>query len=221
MTTVDVEPARRPVQSPKRREGRGWPWKPLAGAGGVAVLLAASFLLPPLFQDDQAAAPAGSSAVPAGEGPELGSAIPFAEQNVITGAPISSDTLSGQKTLLYFSEGVMCQACFVQIRDLEALSTSLEDRGIALVSITPDPPNVLRQAITHYGLTTPMIADENRDMSTAFNTLGKGMHPDTPGHAFALLDEEGAIIWYRDYWLHPYRTMYVEPSQLLADIPRD
>jgi hypothetical protein len=27
------------------------------------------------------------------------------------------------------------------------------------------------------------------------------------------------VLWYRDYWLAPYRTMYVQTQKLLADIP--
>ena len=76
----------------------------------------------------------------------------------------------------------------------------LERRGIELVSITPDSQADLEQAIGQYGITTPMISDDDRDMSEAFNTLGKGMHADTPGHAFVLV-EDGKVLWQRDYWL--------------------
>ena len=48
--------------------------------------------------------------------------------------------------------------------------------------------------------------------------LGQGMHGDAPGHAFVLVDR-GRVLWYRDYWLAPTRSMYVDPRQLLADIP--
>jgi hypothetical protein len=57
-------------------------------------------------------------------------------------------------------------------------------------------------------------------MSAAFDTLGQGMHADTPGHAFVLVDETGRVAWQRDYWLEPYRTMYIEPERLLADLAR-
>jgi peroxiredoxin len=97
------------------------------------------------------------------------------------------------------------------------MGAELDERGIALVSITPDAPGDLRQAIRQYGIRTPMIADEDRDMSAAFDTLGRGMHEDTPGHAFALI-EGGRIRWYRDYWLPPDSTMYVEPARVLADL---
>ena len=37
--------------------------------------------------------------------------------------------------------------------------------------------------------------------------------------AFALIDH-GKGLWYRDYWLPPDRTMYVDPEKVLADIPQ-
>jgi hypothetical protein len=55
-------------------------------------------------------------------------------------------------------------------------------------------------------------------MSEAFNTLGLGMHSDTPGHAFALI-EGGKVRWYHDYWLPPKRSMHVDPAQVFDDMP--
>ncbi len=153
-----------------------------------------------------------------GEGLPVGSPVPaFSARDVATGQPITSKTLFAKKTLLFFSEGVMCQACFQQIKDIE-LGRDLDKRGISLISITPDSSSDLRQAIGQIGITTPMISDASRSMSDAFNTLGKGMHGDTPGHAFALI-YRGKVLWYHDYWLPPDQTMYVKPAKLLADIP--
>ena len=112
----------------------------------------------------------------------------------------------------------MCQACFEQIKGLEQMGAQLAKRNIQLVSITPDAPRDLKQAISQYGITTPMISDEDGDMSHAFNTLGLGMHGDTPGHAFALIDR-GKVRWYHDYWLAPDRTMYVDPAKVIAALP--
>lgn len=210
----------RPVKAPKRREEpKRFPWKATVVAATVLALVAASFVVPGLF-DDRPAATGGAHRMGAGagDGPDIGSRISFSERDVIDGREISSQSMRGQPTLLFFSEGVMCQACFVQIRDLEEVGAELEKRGISLVSITPDSPEVLRQAIEQYEISTPMVSDEDRDMSAAFDTLGLGMHADTPGHAFVLLDESGTVVWQRDYWLEPYRTMYVEPTRLLADL---
>jgi peroxiredoxin len=133
-----------------------------------------------------------------GKGLKVGAAVPvFSEQNVETGQTISSKSLYRHKTLLFFSEGVMCQACFEQIKGLEQMRSELAKRRIQLVSITPDAPRELRQAIGQYGIRSPMISDSDSDMSQAFNTLGLGMHGDTPGHAFALIDR-GKVRWYHD-----------------------
>ena len=158
--------------------------------------------------------------VGAGEGVTPGSAVPsFSQKNLLTGKTISDRTIYGHKTLLFFSEGVMCQACFQQIQGLEQVGDQLVKRGIQLVSITPDSTSELKQAAEQYNIFTPLISDSSRTMSSAFNTLGKGMHGDTPGHAFILV-YHGKVLWYRDYWLAPYKTMYVQPSKLLADLSK-
>jgi peroxiredoxin len=109
----------------------------------------------------------------------------------------------------------MCQACFEQIQSLEQSAAELKSRGLTLVNITTDPPDVLRQAVTQYGITTPMISDQGGDMSTAYGAIGQGMHPNTDGHTFVLIDRAGRIRWRRDY-----TTMFVPPDELLAAIPR-
>lgn len=188
----------------------------------MIAIVAASFVLPGTFSKkatSPGAAHAMSIGADQGAGLPVGSSVPaFSERNVETDQPITSKSVYGKKTLLFFSEGVMCQACFEQIKGLETFGVELDKRGIQLISITPDTAGDLRQAVAQYGVTTPMIADDDRTMSEAFNTLGQGMHGDTPGHAFALIDN-GKLLWYRDYWLPPTRSMYVEPAKLLADIP--
>ena len=202
--------------------GRGFwlTWKGAVVVLAVVAVVGASFVTPKLLDPETPiAAPAHALGVDEGAGLSVGAAVPsFAERDVVTGRPITSESIQGQKTLLFFSEGVMCQACFEQIKGLERMGDVLERRGIQLVSITPDPAVDLGQAIGQYEIATPMIADDDRDMSKAFNTLGQAMHGDTPGHAFVLV-ERGKVVWQRDYWLAPDRTMYVEPQQLLDDIP--
>ena len=219
----DHRPGARPssVKGPKRREEpKPFPWKATLIGAAVLALVGASFVVPNLFENGPAATGAhGGHPMGAGDGPAIGSRISFDERNVVTGSDVSSQSLRGRKTLLFFSEGVMCQACFEQIRDIEKVSAELKKKRIDLVSITPDSEKVLRDAIGQYGISTPMISDEDRNMSSAFDTLGKGMHSDTPGHAFVLVDKTGKVVWQRDYWLPPYRKMYVAPARLLADLP--
>lgn len=181
-------------------------------------IVAASFVLPGAFGKSGSAS-SHPTGVEHGAGLPAGTAVPsFSGRDLVTGDKLSSASLAGGKTLLFFSEGVMCQACFEQIKGIEGVGDQLRARGISLVSITPDTPDDLRAVVAHFDIRTPVIADTNRSISKAFNTLGKGMHDNTPGHAFVLIDH-GTVLWYRDYWLAPYRTMYVKPAELLAAIP--
>jgi peroxiredoxin len=191
-------------------------------AFGVLVVVVLSFVIPKVTGSSSTseAAHADSMGIGVGAGVTAGSAVPsFSGKDVITGRTISSKSVYGEKTLLFFSEGVMCQACLQQISGIQQMSAALDLRGIHLVSVTTDSTGELQQAARDYGITTPLISDSSRSISSAFNTLGLGMHSTTPGHAFALI-YRGKVLWYRDYYLPPYRVMYVQRSKLLAAIPK-
>lgn len=196
-------PPAQPPSSPRTRL-RQWK-KPLGGLVGVLALIAVIviFALP----DSREGPPQG--AVTSGVAPA------FRERDVMSGRTISSASLRGKNVLLFFSEGVMCQACFEQIQSLEARTDQLRTRRLTLVNITTDPASVLRQAVNQYGIRTPMISDEDGDMSTVYDAIGRGMHANTDGHTFVLLDRSGRIRWRRDY-----TTMFVLPDTLLGEIPR-
>ena len=159
--------------------------------------------------------PRGSSGGGTPEGaPTSGPAPAFSERDVVSGQSLSNESLRGRNVLLFFSEGVMCQACFEQIQMLQKNWRELQRRGLVLVNITTDPPDTLRDAAQAYGVLTPLVSDEDRNMSNAYAVLGQGMHPDTAGHTFVLVDKRGRIRWRRDY-----SKMYVKPGELFAEIP--
>lgn len=194
---------------PKRRSSPRRPaWRRVGIAAGVAAVLAGTFVVPRLLAGGDARPPTGSR-------PAFGPAPAFSERDVVTGALVTSSSLRGRNVLLFFSEGVMCQACFEQIRSLQARAAELRRRRLVLVNVTTDPPGVLRQAASAYRITTPLVSDENRDMSRAYDVLGQGMHPDSAGHTFVLVDRSGRIRWRNDYG-----TMFVQPATLLAQLPR-
>lgn len=184
---------------------------------GVVVILALSFVLPGLLRTNSTPATmVGANAL--GAGLRVGAPVPaFSGVDLLSEQPITSKSLYGTKTLLFFSEGVSCQACLQQIQGIQQMGSRMRELGIRLVSLTPDSPALLDQAIRDYGITTSVISDSNLSISGAFNTLGLGMHSNTPGHAFVLIDK-GKVLWYRDYWLAPYQEMYVQPNTLLSDL---
>jgi peroxiredoxin len=150
-----------------------------------------------------------------GGGPTAGAIAPaFALTDVVSGKQVTLSSLAGHKALLFFSEGVGCQACMVQAADLQR-SKALTAAGIKLVSVTTDPPGDLAQAASQYGIRTPLLADPTTRMSAAYGMLAHGgmQHPGEDGHAFMLLSANGTVLWHQAY---PH--MYVQPSQLLADM---
>lgn len=145
-----------------------------------------------------------------------GIAPSFSRIDAVTGQTLSKADFKGRNLLIFFSEGVACQACMVQIVDLERRSEVLKRRKMALVSVSTDSVDALRQAAREYKLkTTPLLADEDRTMSTDYDMLGRGGmgHPDQDGHAFMLVDPKGRIAWQQDY-----TEMYVKPAKLFADM---
>ena len=177
----------------------------------VAIWLVSTLVVVALFT---AAALSTGKRGSAGNRLARGHAPAFAANDVVSGRLLTSSSFKGRNTLLFFSEGVMCQACLEQIQSLEGISGELAKRHLALVSITPDSPTQLRQAAAAYKIHTPLLSDESRRMSTDYDVLGLGMHPDMPGHTFILVDRNGVI-----RWRHDYTTMYVQPDKLLKEIP--
>lgn len=139
----------------------------------------------------------------------------FAGKNVLTGEELTSAQLKGKNVLYYFSEGVMCQACLVQIQALERHVQHLDRRGLTLVSITNDDEATLRRAAVDYKVTTPLIADSSRTMTLRFGALGGGMHSDTADHMFILVDRTGVVRYAKDY-----PSMWIEPDKLIEGLPK-
>ena len=197
---------------PTRRQDR---WRPgmrvlwaLALAGAVGLVAAVSLV------------GRGSNANAAGP-LKLGAVAPAVTGlDVVSGRQFDSKALAGKNVLYFLNEGVMCQACLVQIQDLEQHAAGLRQRGIALVSVTNDDADTLRQAASDYGITTPLIADSSRAIVKSFGVLGGipsgvGMHNDTADHTFVLVDKTGHVQFIQDY-----PGMWIGVAELLKKLPK-
>jgi peroxiredoxin len=136
------------------------------------------------------------------------------------GGTFSLEALKGQTVLLYFQEGVMCQPCWNQIKDIEAEWPRFQALGIdKLVSITVDPLDALRQKVRDEGLATPLLSDPDLRASKAYEANKYGMMGTSfDGHSFVLVDGQGVIRWRADYGGPPKHFMYIPVSNLLADM---
>src|SRR5205823_8425109 len=63
--------------------------------------------------------------------------------------------------LLYFQEGLTCQPCWDQLKDIQSNIDQFHSLGInQIVSITTDPLSALQQKVTDEGLTIPVLRSE-------------------------------------------------------------
>lgn len=208
---IEARRARRAEQLRREQDARRRQ-RLLRGGGLLSVALIAVALVGVAISDSRNNTTSSVAGTP---GPAVGASAPsFSLTNAVTGRMFSSASLKGHKTLLFFSEGVTCQACLVQAADLQN-SAALRAAGIRLVGITTDTASQLGQAAREYGIHAPMLADPTRAMSNAYGMIAAGgmQMPNEDGHAFMLLSSAGRVLWRL-----AYPTMYVSPRQLVADI---
>lgn len=137
-----------------------------------------------------------------------------------TGSPVQLADYRGKSVLLYFQEGLGCQPCWDQLRDLEARTADLAAAGIdEIVTVTTDPVELLARKAADEGLTTPVLSDPDLSVSREYETNSFGMMGDSRnGHSFVLVDPDGKITWRADYGGAPKYTMFVPVDRLLADL---
>jgi len=127
------------------------------------------------------------------------------------GTSVSLAALRGTPVLLYFSEGAGCDACLVQMAKIER-DPAFTATGIRVLPIVMNTAAQITPDMTRLGVTTPFLLDDGTT-STAYDTLGKGMHEGLPGHGFVLIDAQGVQKWSADY-----PSMWIAPADLLREV---
>lgn len=129
----------------------------------------------------------------------------------------------GKTVLLYFQEGLSCQPCWDQIRDLEQNQSALHSAGVdAVVSITSDRANLIARKAADEKLTTPVLSDPDLSVSRAYDANKYGLMGDMrDGHTFVLVGPDGTIQWRADYGGAPKYTMFLPTDKMLADLTNE
>lgn len=201
-----------------RRKNNGWIiW---VGLAGLAIIgLGLIFLLNSPASTTQGGGQSGLYPFQVGT-PGRGVVAPSIQLASNQGDTFDLATRRGKTVLLFFQEGVMCQPCWDQIKDIEAQASKFKNLGIdSFVSITTDDINQIRQLVATQGISTPVLSDPNLAVSKNYNTLGYGMMGDSRnGHTFVVVGPDGVIRWRADYGGAPKYTMYLPVDNLLADL---
>ncbi|MEC3982705.1 peroxiredoxin family protein [Amycolatopsis sp. H20-H5] len=190
--------------------------------GAVVVVLAAVVLFA-VYRNSQSAngGTAGGSGFEhvAGQ-PGTGTAAPGFTLTSDTGSQVGLADFRGKSVLLYFQEGLSCQPCWDQIRDLEKNRPALKAAGVdTVVSITTDPADLIGRKVTDEKLSTSVLSDPTMRVSQAYRANSYGMMGDTrDGHSFVLVGPDGTIRWRADYGGAPAYTMFLPTQKMLADL---
>lgn len=191
------------LSAERRRQARRRTWLHLAGWLAAAAA-AAGLIIATALSIGSGPGTAQSAAVRTAPGFTLPST---AAQSV------SLASYRGHDVVLYFSEGVGCDACFYQMTEFQNHAAELASAGITIVPIVMNPAGQVRQEMAAFGIRTPFLIDATGSVSRAYGVLGKGMHPGLPGHGFVLIDAKGIQRWYGEY-----PSMYLSTAGLIAQV---
>lgn len=152
--------------------------------------------------------------------PGPGSKAPAFTLPSTKGGPVSLADYKGKNVLLYFHEGIGCQPCWDQIRDLDAAGNDLKAAGVDnFLAITTGPVDLIAQKSRDDKLTAVNLADTDLAVSRSYEANKYGMMgDDRDGHSFILVGPDGTIRWRADYGGAPKYTMFVPVPRLLADL---
>ena len=128
-----------------------------------------------------------------------------------SGTQVSLAGLRGKNVLLYFSEGAGCEACLVQMAQIEK-DPGFAAAGLTVLPIVMNSKDQITADMAANGVRTPFLLDDGT-VSTAYGTIGKGMHADLPGHSFVLIDKAGNQRWYGEY-----PSMFLSTTDLLKEV---
>ena len=76
-----------------------------------------------------------------------------------------------------------------------------------------DEVSAVKTAATSAATADPFPQAAMVTASTAYGTIGKGMHADLPGHSFVLIDKAGNQRWYGEY-----PSMSLSTADLLKEV---
>ena len=104
---------------------------------------------------------------------DRGSPAPTWTLPTADGGELSLSDLAGRRVILYVYPAAMTPGCTTQAGDFRDNLAVFEQAGYAVVGISPDSPDKLARFAEQEGLTFPLVADESKQVLTAYGAYGE------------------------------------------------
>jgi peroxiredoxin Q/BCP len=89
------------------------------------------------------------------------------------GQPVSLSSFRGQRVIVYFYPAAMTPGCTTQACDFRDNQSSLNNKNITVLGISPDQPAKLARFRDRDGLTFPLLSDPDRAVLQAYGAYGE------------------------------------------------
>ena len=89
------------------------------------------------------------------------------------GHPVSLSSYRGQRVIVYFYPAAMTPGCTTQACDFRDNLADLNDAGLAVLGISPDPPAKLAKFRDRDSLTFPLLSDPDHAVLGAYGAYGE------------------------------------------------
>ena len=86
--------------------------------------------------------------------------------------PVSSSDFSGQRLVVFFYPKAMTPGCTAEACDFRDSHQELLDAGLAVVGVSPDPPETLARFRQQEDLPFPLLSDQDHAVAEAFGAWG-------------------------------------------------
>ena len=123
---------------------------------------------------------------------------------------------AGKKVLLYFYPKAMTPGCTIQAQGLRDIKSSLDNKNVVVLGISPDAVKRLPKFIEKESLNFSLLSDEDHAVADAFGVWGlkKFMGKEYDGiHRLSFLIDENGVI---NHVLDKFKTK--EHHQVVLDL---
>ncbi|MBE7161898.1 MAG: AhpC/TSA family protein [Williamsia herbipolensis] len=168
----------------------------------------------------------------------IGATVPDAEVLTVDGSTaMLSDEMGGRTAVLVFYRGAWCPFCNIALRAYQQeLVPALEERGVALIALSPQKPDGSLSVTETDELTFSVVSDPGNTVARSLGIIAP-VNPDAlaaqrqlgldvtelnadggaelPFPTVVVLDESRTV---RFIDVHPNYTTRTEPSQILAAV---